>query len=290
MPPERRSGSGKATQRIKGVLRLKVLKGKDVPHKYPQGTSSQYVVIRVGSLQDYCFPVANTSGEPRFAMTSYFNVNLLPDTLVEITVYNDGRYRDSAVGRVTVPLKELHGVRDYHEWLVLNTSLGDDPAGSVYLDSRFRTESDGEYEVLINEHDNAMSDTCEGAKGHQRRRMKQKRYQGRVNARRRKYIDAENKPSKGPGIFAKQWKRVERVFSRNPGRSSDVEMQNLDSNTERNYGAENRMAAGTDIGTNADSGIGTTTADTSSVTTSRAHVSESRSRTSPGSNSTTATI
>ncbi|KAJ2556876.1 hypothetical protein EV175_001707 [Coemansia sp. RSA 1933] len=215
-------GSKEVGEQAKAVLRLKVLKGKDVPHNYPRGTSTQYVVIRIGSHMDYCFPVANTSGEPRFAMTSYFQGDLFPDALVEITVYNDGKYRDSAVGRVTVPVKELHDVRDYHGWVALSRPSSDDPAGFVYLDSRFRTSVDGEYVVLEDEFKDAMcGDGNNPNKGHQLRRMKQKRHQARAKARRRRYVDDNNNDNgdQKPGTIARLVTKLKQVFRSATGRS-----------------------------------------------------------------------
>ncbi|KAJ1730098.1 hypothetical protein LPJ72_004631 [Coemansia sp. Benny D160-2] len=202
------------------ILRLQVLKGKDIPRRNQQDISSQFVVIRLGTQLDYCFPVANTSGSPRFAMTSYFHTHAYnaSNTLVEITVYKDGMYVDSVVGRVTIPLKELEDVRDFHGWLALDSNnMRGDPAGYVYLDSRLRTESDGEFEVLQNEQRKAMSELFDkgvAGQGHQRKRGLQNRYDARLNARRHRYADDLGLPDNQADIRKRFHGRVLNIFSR----------------------------------------------------------------------------
>ncbi|KAJ2662795.1 hypothetical protein IWW48_001673 [Coemansia sp. RSA 1200] len=208
------------------ILRLQVLKGKDIPRRNQQDISSQFVVIRLGTQLDYCFPVANTSGSPRFAMTSYFHTHAYDasNTLIEITVYKDGMYVDSVVGRVTIPLKELEDVRDFHGWLALDSNnMRGDPAGYVYLDSRLRTQSDGEFRVLQTEQHKAMSQSFDkevAGQGHQRKRGLQKRYDARLNARRHRYADDQSQLDNQADIRNQFHDRVLKIFSRKARKDS----------------------------------------------------------------------
>ncbi|KAI9473340.1 hypothetical protein LPJ55_004964 [Coemansia sp. RSA 990] len=130
----------KQAERLGGVLRLEILKGKDIPDT-SYLTTRQFVLIRLGHSMDFSLPVCCDNGEPRFRQRSYFTADMYTNSLVEISVMKDGAWRDSLVGRVTVPVKELYDVREFHGWLALRDSQ-DNPAGSVYLASRFRTRSD----------------------------------------------------------------------------------------------------------------------------------------------------
>ncbi|KAJ2451211.1 hypothetical protein EV183_003753 [Coemansia sp. RSA 2336] len=127
-------------RRLGGVLRLEILKGKDIPDTSYLATR-QFVLIRLGHSMDFSLPVCCDNGEPRFRQRSYFTTDMYTNSLVEISVMKDGAWRDSLVGRVTVPVKELYDVREFHGWLALRDSQGN-PAGSVYLASRFRTRDD----------------------------------------------------------------------------------------------------------------------------------------------------
>ncbi|KAJ2478632.1 ER membrane glycoprotein subunit of the GPI transamidase complex-like protein [Coemansia sp. RSA 2131] len=120
----------KDAKEIHGVLRLEFVKGKDIPHDYPDTSSSRFVLVRVGNKHDYCLPVPCNNGEPRFGMISYFDNTMFDNMLVEITVVWGGAVKDSMVGRVCIPVKELYDVREYHGWLELEDSAGN-PAGSV---------------------------------------------------------------------------------------------------------------------------------------------------------------
>ncbi|KAJ2701779.1 hypothetical protein FB645_004538 [Coemansia sp. IMI 203386] len=137
----------KSTKTYEAVLQLEIIKGKDIPRTELISTFSQYVHIRVSDKSDYCNPVINTDNEPKFRMTSYFNQHLYSNTIIEISLCNDGVYRDKVVGRVTIPLKELHDVRTYHGWIPIDDLEGN-PAGYLYLASKLRMSADGEYKAL----------------------------------------------------------------------------------------------------------------------------------------------
>ncbi|KAJ2081626.1 hypothetical protein H4R24_002203 [Coemansia sp. RSA 988] len=127
-------------------MRLEIVKGKDIAYS----TSiylSQYVLIRVGSESDFCDPVDNNDGEPHFCSKSYFSKDFYTNTLVEISLITDGALKDSVVGRVTIPLKELHDVRDYHGWLVL-MDVQENPVGYIFLASRFRVKHENGFAEL----------------------------------------------------------------------------------------------------------------------------------------------
>ncbi|KAJ1641681.1 hypothetical protein LPJ64_006376, partial [Coemansia asiatica] len=137
----------KAAKEYQGVLRLEIIKGKDIPRTELISTFSQYVHIRVSENSDFCNPVINTDNEPKFRMVSYFKSSLHSNTLVEISLCNDGKYRDKVVGRVTIPLKELHDVRTFHGWVPIDDLQGN-PAGYLYLASKLRMSTDGEYNAI----------------------------------------------------------------------------------------------------------------------------------------------
>ncbi|KAJ2744350.1 hypothetical protein GGI20_003043 [Coemansia sp. BCRC 34301] len=162
----------------KGVLCLEITKGRDIPRRHLMSTFSQYIHIRVGTVADYCLPVVNNDNEPRFRMKSYFDKDLYANTVVEISLVNDGLYRDTVVGRVSVPVKELYDVRSYHGWLALEDADGD-PAGFVYLASKYRAVEDGEYEMLRNEANVAMDRDV----GDQWLRQERGRSQNRIKVR-----------------------------------------------------------------------------------------------------------
>ncbi|KAJ2105821.1 hypothetical protein GGF48_006237, partial [Coemansia sp. RSA 921] len=82
---------------------------------------------------------------------------MFDNMLVEITVVWGGAVRDSMVGRVCIPVKELHDVREYHGWLELEDSAGN-PAGSVYVASKFRCEEDAGFEELFRDAKNELSE------------------------------------------------------------------------------------------------------------------------------------
>ncbi|KAJ2270294.1 hypothetical protein GGH19_004882 [Coemansia sp. RSA 1807] len=147
----------KDAKEISGILRLEFVKGKDIPHTYPDTSSSRFVLVRVGNKHDYCLPVSCNNGEPRFGMISYFDNTMFDNMLVEITVVWGGAVRDSMVGRVCIPVKELHDVREYHGWLELEDSAGN-PAGSVYVASKFRCEEDAGFEELFRDAKNELSE------------------------------------------------------------------------------------------------------------------------------------
>ncbi|KAJ2395764.1 hypothetical protein GGI05_001431 [Coemansia sp. RSA 2603] len=142
------------TEHYQGVLQLTVTKGRDIPRTTLSLAFSQYIHVRVTSDQDYCRPVVNTDGAPRFHMTSYFTKDLYSNALIEITLCNDGIYVDRVAGRVSIPLKELHDVRSFHGWVALEGRGG--PAGFVYLESKMRLEGDGEYKHLLKEAEVAL--------------------------------------------------------------------------------------------------------------------------------------
>ncbi|KAJ2750576.1 hypothetical protein GGI19_005028 [Coemansia pectinata] len=161
-----------------GVLCLEILKGRDIPRKHLLSTFSQYIHIRVGRSSDYSSTVVNSDNEPRFRTKSYFTQDLYTNTLVEISLINDGLYKDTVVGRVSIPVKELYDVRSYHGWLALTDGAGD-AAGFVYLASKYRMEDDGEYELLKDEADMALDRDV----GDQRVRQERGRSQNRIKVR-----------------------------------------------------------------------------------------------------------
>ncbi|KAJ1839370.1 hypothetical protein LPJ73_006787, partial [Coemansia sp. RSA 2703] len=161
-----------------GVLQLTVTKGRDIPRTTLSLAFSQYIHVRVTSDQDYCRPVVNTDGAPRFHMTSYFTKDLYSNALIEITLCNDGIYVDRVAGRVSIPLKELHDVRSFHGWVALEGRGG--PAGFVYLESKMRLEGDGEYKHLLKEAEVAL-----GKDGAQTIRARKGRSRDRETARNR---------------------------------------------------------------------------------------------------------
>ncbi|KAJ2046211.1 hypothetical protein H4S04_005168 [Coemansia sp. S16] len=167
---------GSHVKDLGGVLCLEILKGRDIPRKHLLSTFSQYIHIRVGRSSDYSSTVANNDNEPRFRAKSYFTQDLFTNTLVEISLINDGLYKDTVVGRVSIPVKELYDVRSYHGWLALTDGNGD-AAGFVYLASKYRTESDGEYESLKAEADRELG------VGDQRLRQERGRSQNRIKVR-----------------------------------------------------------------------------------------------------------
>ncbi|KAJ1723396.1 hypothetical protein LPJ53_002260 [Coemansia erecta] len=163
-----------------GVLRLSVTKGRDIPRTTMTTAFSQYIHVRVTSGQDYCRPVVNTDGAPRFHMTSYFPHDLYANALIEISLCNDGMYIDRVAGRVSLPLKELCDVRSFHGWIALEDERGGGPAGFVYLESKMRLKGDGEYKDLVQEAEAALA---EG--GAQRERAVKGRSRDRETARSR---------------------------------------------------------------------------------------------------------
>ncbi|KAJ2797968.1 hypothetical protein H4R20_004991, partial [Coemansia guatemalensis] len=139
-----------------GVMRLEIAKGKDIAYS-SSIYLSQYVIIRVGKELDFCDPVDNNDGEPHFCSKSYFKDNFYTNMLVEISLITDGARKDSVVGRVTIPLKELHDVRDYHGWLALMDDQ-ENPVGYLFLASRFRAERENGFKELNSEAEAALSD------------------------------------------------------------------------------------------------------------------------------------
>ncbi|KAJ2373872.1 hypothetical protein IW150_003399 [Coemansia sp. RSA 2607] len=166
------------TEHYQGVLQLTVTKGRDIPRTTLSLAFSQYIHVRVTSDQDYCRPVVNTDGAPRFHMTSYFTKDLYSNALIEITLCNDGIYVDRVAGRVSIPLKELRDVRSFHGWVALEGRGG--PAGFVYLESKMRLEGDGEYKHLLKEAEVAL-----GKDGAQTIRARKGRSRDREMARNR---------------------------------------------------------------------------------------------------------
>ncbi|KAJ1811753.1 hypothetical protein LPJ60_006688, partial [Coemansia sp. RSA 2675] len=160
-----------------GVLCLEILKGRDIPRKHLLSTFSQYTHIRVGNYSDYSPTVVNSDNGPRFRMKSYFTQDLYTNTLIEISLVNDGLYRDTVVGRVSIPAKELRDVRSFHGWIALEND--GDAAGFVYLASKYRVPSDGEYESLKSEADLALDPGV----GEQWQRQERGRSQNRIKIR-----------------------------------------------------------------------------------------------------------
>ncbi|KAI8321623.1 hypothetical protein GQ54DRAFT_297889 [Martensiomyces pterosporus] len=140
----------KSAGELDGILRIEVLKGKGLPRSEITSTFNQYVCIRVGDNADYCDTVANSNGEPAFRMKSFFKKHLYTNTLAEITVFNDGLYKDTMVGRVTIPVKELHDVRMHHGWLCLDDAEGN-PIGFVYVSCVYRRSGDSGFRGLEDE-------------------------------------------------------------------------------------------------------------------------------------------
>ncbi|KAJ1822840.1 hypothetical protein LPJ56_000530 [Coemansia sp. RSA 2599] len=173
------------------VLRLEIIKGKDIPRTELISTFSQYIHIRVSGNTDYCSPVTNTDNEPKFRMISYFNTQLYSNTIIEISLCNDGVYRDKVVGRVTIPLKELHDVRTFHGWIPID-DLDGNPAGYLYLASKLRMSTDGEFNELKQMAEQALDES----KGEQWIRAKIGRSRRRVKA---KKLDALSKSSSTAG-------------------------------------------------------------------------------------------
>ncbi|PIA13095.1 hypothetical protein COEREDRAFT_83722 [Coemansia reversa NRRL 1564] len=137
-----------------GIMRLEIAKGKDTAYSNSI-YQSQYVLIRVGKDLDFCDPVDNNDGEPHFCSKSYFTEGFYTNTLVEISLITDGTQIDSVVGRVTIPLKELHDVRDYHGWLALVDNQ-ENPVGYLFLSSRFRAKRENGYNELMHEANSAL--------------------------------------------------------------------------------------------------------------------------------------
>ncbi|KAJ2733736.1 hypothetical protein IW152_002841 [Coemansia sp. BCRC 34962] len=110
-------------------------------------------------------------------MKSYFTQDLYTNTLVEISLLNDGLYKDTVAGRVSIPVKELCDVRSFHGWVALETD--GDAAGFVYLASKYRMPGDGEYESLKSEADLALNPGV----GDQWLRQERGRSQNRIKVR-----------------------------------------------------------------------------------------------------------
>ncbi|KAJ2004382.1 hypothetical protein H4R26_002550 [Coemansia thaxteri] len=180
----------KEAEYLGGLLCVEVIKGRDIPRKTFLNTSSQYIHVRVGGHSDYCVPAVNNDGGPHFRMTSYFEQDLYSNTLIEITLLNDGIYKDTVVGRVTVPIKELHDVRSFHGWLALDDEAGD-PAGYVYVACMYRKSTDAEFNVL-NENTFVALKESEGV---QWLRQAQGRSKNRIKVRAMAPIDSEPKLS-----------------------------------------------------------------------------------------------
>ncbi|KAI9505921.1 hypothetical protein BX070DRAFT_249847 [Coemansia spiralis] len=138
-----------------------------------------FAAVCLGGSLDYYFPMENTWGAPRFRTQSCFQ-GLCSNILVEISVCNDGKYRNSLVGCVLVPVKALYGVCDYYGWLVLE--CGRKPAGFVYLGSCFRSSNDAKHHVLERACKYALRSSDD-----QHRRLLQKRYQERIEVRTHKF-------------------------------------------------------------------------------------------------------
>ncbi|KAJ2811682.1 hypothetical protein GGI24_006796 [Coemansia furcata] len=168
-----------SAQDLGGTLCLEVIKGRDISPKF-----SQYIHIRVGRDSDYSATVTNSDNEPRFRSKSYFTQDLFTNTLVEISLINDGLYRDSVVGRVAVPVKELCDIRTFHGWLALEDK-GGDAAGFVYVASKYRALGDGEHDAL-----RAEACAARGAAGEQRLRKERGRSQKRIKIR--ELIDSDD--------------------------------------------------------------------------------------------------
>ncbi|KAJ2161948.1 hypothetical protein GGF46_001044 [Coemansia sp. RSA 552] len=141
----------------KGVLVVNVVKGKEIPHWPQTSSNSQYVLVRVASTHVHSMPVVNNTGEPCFRTESHFAKDLYTNTLMELSLYSDGKYRDTLVGRVTIPVKELLDVRVYHGWLMLEDGRGD-PAGFVYVSTEFRTPQDKNYADFEEKYNSCMKD------------------------------------------------------------------------------------------------------------------------------------
>ncbi|KAJ2361206.1 hypothetical protein H4S01_005370 [Coemansia sp. RSA 2610] len=164
------------SQRIPGVLRIQAVAAKDVPQSDTDITRA-YVMVRVGFSYDYSLPVPCNAGEARIAHTSYFTADLFTNMLAEVSLVKDGTCRDSVIGRVVVPIKELLDVREYHGWLALADSNGN-PAGSVYLACAFRVKDEAGWENLSNAANRALACT-----GSQYQRQKAGRNKDRAHNR-----------------------------------------------------------------------------------------------------------
>ncbi|KAJ1938306.1 hypothetical protein EC988_007633, partial [Linderina pennispora] len=135
----------------KGILHVRVIKGKALPKPSDTKSFQQHAVIRVGAKRKAGDALQADTADPGFSASGYFKEDLYSNTQVEISVFNKGKSWDSLVGRVIVPVRELHDVRTFNGWLCLSTDSGD-PAGFVYVACLFRREGDIGYEELENEY------------------------------------------------------------------------------------------------------------------------------------------
>ncbi|KAJ2786477.1 hypothetical protein GGI15_001506 [Coemansia interrupta] len=220
-----------------GVLRLSITKGRDIPRTTMTTAFSQYIHLRVTSQQDYCRPVVNTDGAPRFHMTSYFTRDLCANALIEITLCNDGMYVDRVAGRVSLPLKELCDVRSFHGWIALEDN-GGWPAGFVYLESKMRLEGDAEYRDLKQEADVALGD-----EGMQRKRAVKGRSRDRETARSR--VNKTRVPAQFAESMAQEEEaRANRNMQTEAGASGGQHRPSVRSKFKNMFGSSGRQQPG----------------------------------------------
>ncbi|KAJ1938344.1 hypothetical protein FBU59_004466 [Linderina macrospora] len=98
----------------RGLLHIRVVKGKALPKPSDTKSFQQRVEIRVGRKLETGDAQQADSVDPGFNLAGYFEQDLYTNTQAEISVFNKSKYWDSLVGRVLVPVRELHDVRTFN--------------------------------------------------------------------------------------------------------------------------------------------------------------------------------